>query len=187
MASGSAIPQPITKIACDYRPGGGGGATGCGPAGAGPGTTTPPGTGAVIITSASALVGNGPLTITAWSAGLDSTITVLPELSFITQYSAANVTEQRANKTAHTRIIRLNFITCLSLPDNSPDFINPGSKLVSARGMAERALLLLKPQLLPSWTWEWLYQMTPPRIWVSNGPASSTSIHRHRRRSESAQ
>jgi hypothetical protein len=114
----------------NYRPGGaggGGGTTG----GPGFGTTTLPPIGPVIITSASALVVNGPLTITAVSAGFVSTITILLP-SRITQYSAAKAREQRANTRVQATKMRLNFITNSPSLCNYPDLVNPDSKLVSA-------------------------------------------------------
>ncbi len=67
------------------------------------------------MTSASARVANGPLTITAASTGFCSTMTNLFEWSRITQYSAANAAEQRANSTAHTNRIRLVVLIVIPL------------------------------------------------------------------------
>jgi len=97
--------------------GSGSGTAGGGGTGTGLGVTTAPETGPVIITSASVLVANGPLTITAVSAGLCSTMIILSELSLITQYSAANATEQKANNIAQISKIRLD-VLIVSPPDD---------------------------------------------------------------------
>lgn len=78
-----------------------------GGAGTGLGVRTAPETGPAIITSASALVANGPFTMTDASAGFCSTMIILSDLSLITQYSAAKATEQKASNTRQINKIRV--------------------------------------------------------------------------------
>ena len=81
------------------------------------------------ITSASARVVNGPLTIIAASAGFDSTIINFPS-RLITQYSAAKLTEHMAKRTANTNNSLVNFIELSPFFGNFPDLVKPGLDLL---------------------------------------------------------